>query len=332
MGNNEDKKEFLCEDERFILDVLRDICVEKDDVIAVILFLNQDKESKLENAKKLRKYIEFKGKYITYQNILRKSIQITMPWEQYYPCEMYVKYTGEKTEQLSNGKVYYVEMVFGDDEYYLIECDDGCMREFSAEMFDVQKVSGFKYTGSENDDGSIRISEGFVVGEEYEVKSFEMGKYTCENGLQCMLDEVEPIAFQKSEPITPMPYDGIDDALRATMRALEFGSVRQLSIHIHPECEYISQSGKKEFHTKKEIVKHLQRVSKAHLESDTFIDCALATITKTQENNKFSVGERCFAIYEIDGCRDVAFVILSEDNRYITGIYILNEIYEFKFD
>ena len=36
--------------------------------------------------------------------------------------------------------------------------------------------------------------------------------------------------------------------------------------------------------------------------------------------------------YEEDVCKDVAFLTLSEDKVYITGIYILSEIYEFKLD
>ena len=326
------RKKVLCEDEYFILDALHYVGAEGNDALGPLLLLNQDKGKKLVHAKKLRKYIEFKGKYITQQNILSKSLQITTPREQYYPCEMYVKYLGEDTEQLSKNKIYHVGMVFGDDEYYLFECDDKRRREFSADLFEVQKVSEFTYIGSENEDGSSRISDGFVVGERYKVESFKMGRYICQNGLTCMLDEVEPIGFQAKEPYMPLPFETIDDALKTLIYALEFGRIHQLSIHIHPECEYISQTGKKEFHTKAEIIKHLQSVSVAQLESDIFIDCALATITESAETNKFPVDTRCFAIYEEEGCKDVVFVTLSDDNKYITGIYILNELYKFKLD
>lgn len=332
MRKDESKKKSLSEDEYFILDVLRYLGAEGNDVLGPLLLLNQDKENKLDNVKKLRKYIEFKGKYITQQDILAKSLQITTPREQYYPCEMYVKYIGETTEQLSNNKIYHVEMVFGDDEVYLIECDDKCLWEFAAELFEIQKVTEFIYVGSKNEDGTSRISDGFVVGKKYEVISFEMGKYVCQNGLECMLDEIEPVGFQAKEPRQPVPFNCVDDALKAIIRAFEFGRVHQLSIHIHPECVYISQTGEKEFHTKRDIVKHLQKISAAQLESDIFIDCALATITESQETNKFSVDDRCFAIYEESGCKDVVFVNLSDDNRYITGIYILNEVYKFKLD
>lgn len=331
-GKKNKKKKVLCEDEYFILDALHYVGAKDDDALGPLLLLNQDKGKKLEHAKKLRKYLEFKGKYITYQNILSKSFQITTPREQYYPCEMYVKYLGEDTEQLSKNKIYHVEMVFGDDEYYLIKCDDNCMWEFNAEIFEIQKVSEFIYIGSENEDGSSRISDGFVVGEKYKVEFFKMGKYICQNGLGCMLDEVEPVGFQAKEPGRPIPFEKFDDALKTLIYALEFGRIHQLSIHIHPECEYISQTGKKEFHTKSEIIKHLQKISAAQLESDIFIDCALATITESAETNKFPVDTRCFAIYEEDGCKDVVFVTLSDDNKYITGIYILNEFYKFKLD
>ena len=332
MGKEDKKKPILCEDEYFILDALKYTGAKRNDAVGILLFLNQDNEKKLEHAKKLRKYIEIKGKYITQQNILSKSFQITTPREQYYPCEMYVKYKGQNTEQLTNNKIYHVEMVFGDDEIYLIKCDDNHFWEFNAEFFEIQKVSEFIYTGSKNEDGTSRLSRGFVVGEKYEVTSLKMGKYTCSNGLECMLDEVEPIGFQPKEPPQPIPFEGIDDALKSLIRALEFGQIRQLSIHIHPECEYISQTAKKEFHTKTEIIKHLQDVAATQLEREIFIDCALATITKSAATNKFSIDDRCFAIYEEDGCTDVAFVTLSDDNKYITGIYILNEVYSFKFD
>ena len=332
MERENKKKKVLCEDEYFILDALHYVGAKGNDVIGPLLLLNQDKEKKIEYVKKLRKYIEFKGKYITQQNILSKSFQITTPLEQYYPCEMYVKYVGEDTEQLTNNKIYHVEMVFGDDEYYLLECDENCMREFNAELFEIQEVSEFIYVGSENKDSSNFITDGFVVGEKYKVKSFKMGRYICQNGLDCMLDEVEPTGFQTKKPTTPVPFEKFDDALKALIYAFEFGRIRQLSIHIHPDCEYISQSGEKEFHTKAEIIKHLQKVSALQLERDIFIDCALATITESQENNKFPIDTRCFVIYEEDGCEDVVFVTLSDDNKYITGIYVLNEVYKFKLD
>ena len=332
MGKEKNKKNLLCEDEQFILDVLLYLGAEGADALGPLLLLNQDKAKKAENAKKLRKYIELKGKYITQQDILEKSVQITTTREQYYPFEMYVKYIGDTIEQLSHNKVYHVEMVFGDDEYYLIECDYGILREFDAELFEIQKVTEFIYIGYENKDGTTRISDGFIIGRRYIVESFEMGKYICRNGMECEVYEIEPVEFRAKEPTLPVPFERVDDALKMVSRAFEFGSIRQLSIHLHPDCEYISQSGKKEFHKKGEIVKHLQNIASTQLENDIFIDCALATITESEKTNRFSVNDRCIAIYEEKGCEDVVFVTISDDNRYITGIYVLNEIYKFKLD
>lgn len=245
---------------------------------------------------------------------------------------MYVKYKGENTEQLTNDNIYHVNMVFGDDEIYLIKCDDNHFEEFNAKLFEIQKVSEFIYKGSKKEDGTSFISKGFVVGEKYEVTSFKMCEYICTNGLKCMFDEVTPVGFQTGEPLQPIPFEGVDDALKKVMNAMEFGEIHQLSINIHPECEYISQTGKKEFHTKTEIIKHLQDISEVQLKKDIFIDCALATITESQETNKFSVDDRCFAIYEEGGCENIVFVTLDDDNKYITGIYILNETYSFMLD
>jgi len=332
MMGEEKKKSVLSDDEYFILDALRYVGAKGDDAVGPILLLNQDKKNKVEKTKKLRKYIEFKGKYITQQDILAKSFQITTPREQYYPCEVYVKYLGPTTTNLTNNKIYHLEMVFGDDEFYLIKCDNNRLREFESKWFEIQKVVEVIYIGSQNDEGTSRISEGFVIGEKYEVVSFATGKYTNANGAECWLDEVKPTKFQKKELVLPNPFENIDDALKMVVRALEFGEIRNLSEHLHPKCEYISNSGEKEFYNKNAIVKHLQYVSKTQLEKDVFIDCALATITESQETNKFPVGVRCIVIFEENGCKDIVFITISEDKRYIMGIYILNEYYKFKLD
>ena len=73
------RKKVLCEDEYFILDALHYVGAEGNDALGPLLLLNQDKGKKLAHAKKLRKYIEFKGKYITQQNILSK-IKIRHPF------------------------------------------------------------------------------------------------------------------------------------------------------------------------------------------------------------------------------------------------------------
>lgn len=331
-NNMVEKKISLSEDEIFILDVLRNITENKDDVIGPMLLLRENKENLSTNARKLRKYIEFKGRYVTYQDILNKSLQITVPIEQYYPLEMYAKYIGNTEEQLRSNQVYHVEMVFGDEEYYLIRLDNDAVFEFSAELFEIQEVSEFIYVGSENDDGTESVTDGFTVGERYKTLSLDKMYYTCENGLMCPFYEVNPIDFRKRKAKLPNRFENVDEALSLLRRAFEFGSIRELSKHLSDDCKYVSVSSGKTFHTRKEIVKHLQYVAKTQLSDCTFIDCALATITKSQESNKFSVGDRCIAIFEKDGCRDVVFVKLSEDNRYITGIYILNEYYEFQFD
>ena len=329
---NNGKNAMLTEDDYFIIDVLRYLGAKGDDVLAPMLLLHQDKERKIENTRKLRKYIEFKGKYVTQQDILAKCLQITTPREQYYPCEMYVKYIADTTEKLSNNKIYRVEKVFGDDEEYLIQCDDNNFRELNSGLFETQKVIEVIYTGSENEDGTKKTSKGFEVGRTYKVLSFKMGAYFCDNGYKCMLDEVEPTDFEKEEPKQLVPFEDIDDALRMVIRTLEFGRVHDLATHLHHNCKYISQASEKEFNTKTEIVKHLQRISNTQLEKDVFIDCALATVTECEKTNKFSVDDRCIAIYDENGCESVVFLTLSDDSRLITGIYILNELYKFKLD
>lgn len=128
------------------------------------------------------------------------------------------------------------------------------------------------------------------------------------------------------------PFENIDHALGMILRAFELGNVRTLARRMHPNCEYISKGAKKEYHSKQDIIKHLQYVSETQLERDIFINCALATVTKAEDSNRFSVNDRCIAIFEKEGCEDVAFATISDDKRYITEIYVLNEHYGFKVD
>ena len=141
-----------------------------------------------------------------------------------------------------------------------------------------------------------------------------------------------PVEFVPAEKKEPSPLKDIDEAILFLRDALEFNSLHLLIPHLHPNCKYISQPGKREFNTKKEFVECWRRVGKAQVEQDFFVDCAIGTVTKSDETNMFPVGTRCVALYEEKGCADVAFLTLSEDKRYITGIYVLNEYYEFQLD
>ena len=330
-GNITPKSPFT-EDEYFIFDALKYVGAEKDEFIGILALLNDNEKNSADCKAKLVKYLKLKGKYITLQDILKMSHRLTRDREQYYPCEMYVKYIGETTEQLTNNKVYHVEMVFDCDEIYLIRCDNLSVREFSAELFEVQRVTKVEYVGSTDEDDEERITIGFEKGKIYSVDSMRVGQYTCEGGIKCMLDEVVPVEFVLAEKKEPSPLKDIDEAILFLRDALEFNSLHLLIPHLHPNCKYISQPGKREFNTKKEFIECWRRVGKAQVEQDFFVDCAIGTVTKSDETNMFPVGTRCVAMYEEKGCADVAFVTLSEDKRYITGVYVLNEYYEFQLD
>ncbi len=195
----QEKKMPFSEDEIFILEVLRHITENKDDIIGPMLLLRENKENLSTNARKLRKYIEFKGRYVTYQDILNKSFQITVPIEQYYPLEMYAKYIGNTEEQLRSNQVYHVEMVFGDEEFYLIRLDNDALCQLPAELFEIQEVDEFVYVGSQNEDGTTYLTSGFVLGKRYKVLSFDKMEYNCEEDLKCGFCEVEPIAYRKKK-------------------------------------------------------------------------------------------------------------------------------------
>lgn len=331
-SNNITPKSPFTEDEYFIFDALRYVGATKDEFMGTMLLLNEDKERSDEIKAKFVKYLKLKGKYVTQQDVLKMSQRLSLKREQYYPCEMYVKYLGETTQELTKDKIYHVEMVFDCDEVYLIRCDDIRVREFSSALFQVQKVTKVEYIGATDEDGKEKITIGFEKNKVYKVESTRMGEYTCEGGIKCMLDEVVPVEFEKAEEKKPKPLKDMDEAIRLLRDAIEFNSLHLLAPHIHPNCHYLSQPANKEFNTKQEFIDRWRKVGEAQLEQDFFLDCAIGTVTKADETNMFPTGTRCIAMYEEDGCKDVAFLTLSEDKVYITGIYILSEVYEFKLD
>ena len=331
-ANNITPKSPFTEDEYYIIDALRYVGASKEEFMGTMLLLNEDKERSDEIKAKFVKYLKLKGKYVTQQDILKMSQRLSLKREQYYPCELYVRYLGETSEGLTKDKIYHVDMVFDCDEVYLIRCDDLRVRELSSALFQDQKVTKIEYVGATDEDGKERITIGFEKNKVYKVESTRMGEYTCEGGIKCMLDEVVPVEFEKAEEKKPRPLRDMEEAIRILRDAIEFNSLHLLAPHIHPNCKYISQPANKEFNTKHEFIERWRKVGEAQLEQDFFLDCAIGTVTKSDETNMFPAGTRCIAMYEEDGCKDVAFLTLSEDKVYITGIYILSEIYEFKLD
>lgn len=219
---------------------------------------------------------------------------------------------------------------YNNDREFLIEHDDGEQEIYDAALFEKVDVCEVRYVGRENDDGKVTITDGFVLGNTYSVRQFKGGKYLCENGLECWLDEGEPTKFEPAKSITARPFRNSDGPLKLLRQSLEFGQHSSLENRLAPTCEYISQDADIEYHNSIEIMEHLRKVSDYQLEHDIFLDCALATVTETAVDSRSPSGQRCLPFY-IDS-ELVAIAFTTEENGNITGIYILKEGYKFDLD
>ena len=321
---NEDVK--FTEDERFIMDVLNYVGASKDNFLGVMTLLNDDEEQSATYTAKLAKYLKYKGKYVTEQDILKKLTQIMHKREQYYPRDMYVRYLGETTEKLTNNEIYQVGMVFGCDEFFLIQCDDNTCEEFSAELFEMQEIEMVEYVGFEHDNGEITITDGFELNKTYEIERLNMGKYEFTNGLKCWFYEVEPVTVRKASIYIPQPFENIDEALRLLRDAIEYGKLKTLSPYLHPDCEYISQPANRKLNTKLAFIKCWREVAENQLARDIFSDCDFGTLIEVPEDSKFPVGTRCVIDFG-DKNPDIFLVRLNEEGNFITGIYVYDRDY-----
>lgn len=325
-SKTENKNAKFTEDENLIVSALRYVKAEKDNFLGVMTILNDNEEQSAIHKAKLAKYLKFKGKYITEQDILKKLTQITLKREQYYPRNMFVRYLGETTEKLTNNEIYQVNMVFGCDEIFLIQCDDNTYEEFSAELFEMQEIATVEYVGIENDDGEITVTDGFELNKTYEIERLHMGKYELSNGLKCWFYEVEPVSVRKASVYIPQPFKNIDEALRLLRDAIEFGTLKTLSPYLHPECEYISQPANRKLNKKIDFIKCWREIARNQLAEDIFCDCDFGTLTEVPEDSKFSVGTRCVIDFG-DKNYNVFLIRLNEEGNFITGIYVYDRNY-----
>ncbi len=323
---SEKPKHNFTDDEYFIMDTLHYVNAEKDNFIGVMLILGNDEEQSDMHKSKMVKYLKCKGKYITEQDILKKAHQITRKREQYYRPEIYVKYIGETTEHLTKDKVYEVRNVFGCDESFVLCCDDDSLQEVSAELVEWQDVTKIVYIGCEEDDGTISVTEGFELNKTYNVEPFSMGQYKCDNGLSCWFYETYPVDFQKTPIYEPEPFENIDEALRFLRDAIEFGDLNNLSHHLHPECEFVSQLSGKKLNSKIAFIKHFREIAQKQLECDVFCDCDLGTLDEVPCDSKFPIGTRCIVSFG-ENDYDVCLITLNEKQNYITRVDIFSEQY-----
>lgn len=321
---NEEMK--FTEDERFIMDVLNYVGASKDNFLGVMAFLNDDEEQSATYKAKLVKYLKHKGKYITEQDILKKTHQITRKREMYSRPEIYVKYIGETTKQLTKDDFYEVETVYGCDESFLIRCDDDTFNEFPVELFELQEVTKIEYIGVEEENGEISVTEGFELNKTYNVEPLDKMQYKCDNGLNCWFYETFPVDFQKAREYVPQPFNNFDDALRLLRNAIEFGDLILLSSHLHPDCEYISQPANRKLNTKLDFIKCWREVAENQLARNIFSDCDFGTFTEVPEDSEFPTGTRCVIDFG-EKSHDIFLVRLNEEGNFITGIYVYDRDY-----
>ena len=322
----------LYEAEKGIIAIMKEIGAENDAIYGIITMLSNSvgRRTREECGEKLLKYFMAKGRYLTVQDALAKTMHICHERNQYLPHKMYVKYTGESTKELTFGKYYEVGVSYDNDRWFLIVSDSGDTAEYDAKLFEKSDICEIEYVGEEHEDGTITVTDGFEIGELYEVEAFRRGKYICKGGKECRFYEGSPTRFKKSPPPEVVPFRISDGALKLIRRTLEFGEYSELEDRLDPFCEFICQPSNTEHHDANSIIDYLKDTCNYQLENDIFLDCALATVTWSKEGNRFGAGSCCIVVY-IDGKADMA-VFVKEEKGIIKGIYMLTEDCDFELD
>ena len=316
----------MTEHEKAILSIMERIKMKDDEVDLVFYCLDKCGDKKEENTKKLLNYILAKGAYIATWDIWHKCEQICMPREAHYRTNMFLRYIGAQTDDLDTGSCYHVLLSYENDKEFLIENKYGKQVVYPAELFQIMDVSKVRYLGGTTKDWIQKIENGLVVGKTYQVSGFEGGIYTLEGGFKCMLNHTEAVGFVPAKPKQPNSFRKLEDALLCLRSAIEYGQVAYLEDGLSPTCKYVSQNTGVEYNGVSPIVAHMRKVTRHQLENDVFLDCALATVTKSTTGNRFGVGEQCLAIYAKGAVAAICFVTL--ERGLINGIYILTEPYE----
>lgn len=342
----------LTENDQIIIGIMKEIEAESGAIIGVILMLTQNEDDEYEDEdeaealteeeraeearavevrkKKLIDYMMHKGKYLTVPDILAKCLQLTRTGHQYYPCEMYVKYIGDTSQELIKNEIYHVGMVLGYDEILLLENELGDRDEYDSSLFERQTVTKVVYKGGKEEDGTLFVSDGFEIGREYSAAMHKTGEYTCDNGRTCMLDEVEPIGFETAKEKRLPPMQNIDSALDHMRQAIEFGDVYKLAMRLADDCEFMSQVSQKSIYGKWDIVSHLENTAEVQLEQGIYTDCALATITESAPGSRYEPGTRCLAVFREGEKQYMVFV--ETGNEQVKHISIVTETYAYQLD
>ena len=318
----------LSENEKALIAILDTLGAENELTAGLLTMLDENAELKDKNYEKLFGYIYLKGKYVTPKDILSKVSQITLPREQHLPPNMWIRCIVKGVPGISFDSIYQVGISYDGDQNFVICDDNDKEKEYPGEYFEMQDVSAAVYVGCKEEDGSIKVTDGFVLNQEYKINGIKFGKYQLDDGRECFFYEFEPTEFVKRRKREPFSFRTKDSDLHILRAAFEFGDCRNLRVHLNEETRYVSQDAGLELKGKKDIIAHLKKVAAAQLEKNIFIDCAYAVVTKSLEGNRFPVGTQCMPIYEADGCHTVVFSTTRD--AFYEEICILTEPYEFE--
>lgn len=280
-------------------------------IIGVILLTRTEEKQRI-----LKKYVAFKGKYLTASDLLGYAKRLKGEKPKYYPPNMYVKYIGKSDSHLKNGSYYRVGIVFGiaEDEYLVeLEGDDRIICK--SNNFEQSIPTKIYYTGLEKKNGEIETEDGFEIGKEYEIEEYlGNGIDYIVNGKKCRCFFVEPTVFKKKPPVEKRAITQ-KEAVNAVMRAIEFKDIKSLYQMLDESSVYNSFSVGRYIRGRDDIIEYFENIADNMLEKEVFADCYYQEDTDEETEDTFYIE---YSYNDSDKCK------VAINDKYITRITIGN--------
>lgn len=271
--------------------------------------------------KKLFKFIKEHIKYVRENEIISIASVLHSAREQYIGQNLWVKYIGETTDELTKDAFYQVGYVYNADEIYKVINDKKHKKEYSSSLFIVQQATKVEVEYLEKPFENEKL-DGIEKDKVYNVVDREGGLLILDNGCKCLDFRTNYIDFEDKPIKTTIKKQSKEELLRLYGLFLRFNHSSHIKEYIREDCKYDSMWGGKKLEGKQNIIDANRETFNACIKRGIFYDFFLATIIETGNEKEIPVGTPCLAIADEDDLKCIVIIDIDEVG-YIYNIKLL---------
>ena len=301
-------KEFTKLDKNLIF-CLSELLIDNKTVTAIFTMLKTQ-----EKRRKMFYFIRDNFNFVTESNILSFACALDNKREQRMPAYLIVKYIGETTDEITNGKLYQVGVCYDAGQVYKIKTDKRHIREYPSNLFIEQRPTEIEITYLDNPiDGEVL--DDLVIGNCYKIVGRENDLLVLDNGNKCFLFRGDGVDFEDAPQILKM----LDkkELLRRYMLFNRFNNSWHIIPYISDNCVFDSDWSGAKLQGKDNIIKRIREIFQNCVLENAFYDMNLGSIEL--DGNK----EPCLLIFEKKSLQSIC-IIDTDENGMISKIKYLN--------